>query len=279
MSMTERSATVSDTAPDYVLRDSDDFRQLISERTAAFGAAFLLPHLRPGMSLLDCGCGPGSITLDLAKVVAPGEVVGVDVNPAEIDAARQAAVKREIVNARFDVADIYALPFPDASFDAAYANTVLQHLDDPPQALREMRRVLRPGGIVGIQDPDWATLLRTPSMPLLDLFPQFVARSFKQPYYARNLRHLLLQAGFVRAEAGAIAAAAGTLDRTLYWVRQDLILLRDAVSKRALEEGWADQATLDQMRVEIEAWSRRADAFLAILICNAIGWVAGATDV
>ena len=104
-------------------------RPLHAERTAEFQAAFFLPHLRPGMALLDLGCGPGSITTGLAAAVAPGPTTGVDNDPVEIDGV-------EVTSA-----DVMSLPFPDASFDAIFASALLQHLSDPLGALREARRV------------------------------------------------------------------------------------------------------------------------------------------
>ncbi|MEP7214926.1 MAG: class I SAM-dependent methyltransferase, partial [Anaerolineaceae bacterium] len=91
-----------------------------SRRTAATNAAFFLPHLQPEMRVLDVGCGPGSITAGLADVVAPGEVVGVDANPAAIDMATRSAATASRPSLRFEVADLYRLPFADASFDAVF---------------------------------------------------------------------------------------------------------------------------------------------------------------
>jgi ubiquinone/menaquinone biosynthesis C-methylase UbiE len=117
-------------------------QQFHGSRTASRNAAFLLPHLRPDMSLLDCGCGAGSITVGLAERVAPGEVVGVDISESQIEKAREIAANDNILNLRFDVASIYDLPFPSNSFDSVFSHAVLEHLDDPIQALKEMRRVL-----------------------------------------------------------------------------------------------------------------------------------------
>jgi ubiquinone/menaquinone biosynthesis C-methylase UbiE len=90
------------------------------------------------MALLDCGCGVGSITLGLAAAVAPGEVVGVDLQPAQLERARALAAERGATNVRFEAADVYALPFSDASFDAVFAHTLL--LTRPtPEPGRERR--------------------------------------------------------------------------------------------------------------------------------------------
>src|SRR3982751_2453408 len=115
------------------------FDRDLAGRTATQRGGFFLQHLRPGMRLLDCGCGPGSITLGLAEAVAPGEVVGLDIAPVQIERARALAAEERVSNARFEVGEVYALPFPDASFDAVHANALLCHLGDPVRALREFR--------------------------------------------------------------------------------------------------------------------------------------------
>src|SRR6185503_5237822 len=111
------------------------------------------------MRVLDVGCGPGTITLGLAQLVAPGEVVGIDLQPSLIERARALAATREQTNARFEIADVYGLPFADECFDAAFGNGVLMHLAEPVRALAQIRRVLRPGGIIGIRDPDFGAVL------------------------------------------------------------------------------------------------------------------------
>lgn len=110
---------------------SPDAHQMMAARTATRDAGFFLPYLHPDMSLLDCGCGQGTITLGLAEIVAPGEVVGIDIDPDQIERARALAAERGAKNVRFEVADIYALPFPDGSFDAVFGNQLLLWLSDP----------------------------------------------------------------------------------------------------------------------------------------------------
>src|SRR5262245_43949599 len=102
-----------------------------TRRSAERNAAFFLPHLQAGMGLLDAGCGPGSITLGLAERVVPGEVVGIDISMERIEQARGLADERGVTNVWYERGDVYDLPFEDASFDAAFMHTVLQHLSDP----------------------------------------------------------------------------------------------------------------------------------------------------
>ena len=121
----------------YVQRGNPHLEAMFAERTASREAAFFLPYLRPGMQMIDVGCGPGSITVGLAEAVAPGNVVGIDFQPTQIEQARDLAAKRAVANVRFEVADAYRVPFPDHSFDAAFAHAVLTHLREPVRALVE----------------------------------------------------------------------------------------------------------------------------------------------
>ena len=142
--------------------DSPAVQSYYTTREAARVADFFLPHLKSGMSLLDCGCGPGAITLGLAEAVAPGEVVGVDLEPGMVEQASAFAKERLVGNVRFQVGDINELPFPGDSFDAAYTSSVLEHLADPVRALQELYRVLKPAGLVAVISTDWAEPLISP---------------------------------------------------------------------------------------------------------------------
>ena len=124
---------------------------IMAERTAPSHAAFFLPHLKPGMALLDCGCGPSTITLGLAELVAPGEVVGTEIEESHVALASANAWQRGIGNVRFEAADLYELPFADASFDAVFVSAVLGNLREPIRGLREAYRVLKPGGVIGVR--------------------------------------------------------------------------------------------------------------------------------
>src|SRR2546429_1955490 len=136
-------------------------------RTAENSAAHLLPHLAPGMHLLDVGCGPGTITIDLAARVSPGETVGIDTDAGVVAKAAEAA-RAAGSDARIEVGDVFDLDAPDGAFDVVHAHQVLQHLGDPVAALREMRRVCRPGGVVAARDADYAAMTWAPEEPALD---------------------------------------------------------------------------------------------------------------
>ncbi|MBV9547471.1 MAG: class I SAM-dependent methyltransferase [Chloroflexi bacterium] len=143
---------------------------MASANSGRTSAAFFLPHLRPGLRLLDCGCGVGSITIGLAAAVAPGEVIGLDLEPGQIDQARALAREHGVANVTFRVGSVYDLPFADGAFDAAFAHTLLMHLHRPIVGLREIKRVLRPGGVIGVADDDQGTMLLSPAVPLVQEF-------------------------------------------------------------------------------------------------------------
>jgi ubiquinone/menaquinone biosynthesis C-methylase UbiE len=119
------------------------------------------------MRLIDCGCGPGSITVALAQAVAPGVAIGIDFREDALAQGRRLAREREIANVAFQAATVYQLPYADGSFDAAFACAVLQHLAAPLAALRELRRVLKPGGVIGVADGSSTISFRYPTNPLL----------------------------------------------------------------------------------------------------------------
>src|SRR3954447_5945395 len=135
-------------------------------RTAENSAGYLLPHLTSGATLLDVGCGPGTITADLAGAVAG--VTALEVTGDALGLARAEIDRRGVANVEFAVGDVHALDFPDDTFDVVHAHQVLQHLGDPVTALREMRRVTRTGGAGAVRDADYAAMSWWPPNPRLD---------------------------------------------------------------------------------------------------------------
>src|SRR5579859_5587718 len=121
---------------------------LMAQRTAETHAGFFLPKLIAGWRVLDAGCGPGTITLGVARKVAPGRVTGIDAEDSQFSKAREQG-EREDLNIEFQKASVYELPFPDGSFNAVFSHALLEHLSDPGAALAELRRVLKPGGLIG----------------------------------------------------------------------------------------------------------------------------------
>jgi ubiquinone/menaquinone biosynthesis C-methylase UbiE len=251
--------------------------QGLSARKATREAAFFMPHLRSGMTLLDCGCGPGSMTVDFAEVVAPGEVVGIDIEASQFEVGKALSLEKKLKNVRFEVGNIYELPFPDGSFDAVFVHAVLYHLTAPHKALAEVHRLLKSGGVLGVRDSDQGGDIFTPSNPTLDQAWTLINRVFKHngsnPFLGRNHRALLREAGFVHIKASASFDYYGTPDITLrvgeFWA--DLIL-QSHFADAIVEQGWATQAELENMSAAFKVWGEHPDAFFARARCEAVGW-------
>jgi SAM-dependent methyltransferase len=249
-----------------------------ARRTAEKNAAFLLPHLKPGMRLLDAGCGPGSITLGLAERIAPGDCIGIDADTAAIEHARALAAERGTTNARFDAGDVYALPYEHASFDAVFSNALLQHLADPAAAVREMHRVLKPGGIVAIADADHDTSIIYPPNPLLERHAEIqremrLRTSGGDVRIGQRLRALLAGAGFFRTEATIACAADGTDDRariTATW--QSSYLEDPAYIAEATRLGVADEPELRAIAAAWRAWGEAPGAVCVTGGFQCLGW-------
>ena len=259
----------------YLHGYSPEHRAFLSSRTATEQAAFFLPFLKPGMRLLDCGCGMGALTTSLAEWLAPGEVTGIDREASQVEAARAWAAEKGSQNVRFETGNIYEIAYPDGSFDAVFAFTVLEHVREPLRALREMRRVLKPGGVAGIYDPDYGTLLQTPSTPGLEEMNRLMRRFSEEnasPYYARDQRQYLLEAGFVRTQGFAFVVGGG--NPQMIGGSYHLVLKPTIESLRLwiLERGLADDARIDELLAEAKAWSERPDAFFALTQCAAVAW-------
>jgi len=236
-------------------------------RTAANSAAYLVNHLRPGMSLLDVGCGPGTITADLAGLVGPGKVVGVDREESVVAAAANDHAGSGV---DFRVADVYRLPFPDGSFDVVHAHQVLQHLIDPVAALVEMRRVCAPGGLVAARDSDYAAMVWYPADDILDLwlsiYRQVARANGGEPDAGRRLRTWALQAGFGTVTSSASAWCFAEPEDRAWWGS----LWADRVSKsslgeRAVELGLASKADLESIAAGWRRWAGAPDGWFAVL--------------
>lgn len=234
-------------------------------RTAANSCAYLLPHLRPGMDLLDIGCGPATITADLAAAVAPGRATGVDRAPEVVATARG-----EHPGLDLRVGDVYDLAVPDASFDVAHAHQVLQHLTDPVRGLREMRRVLRPGGLLAVRDSDYAAFAWAPRDPRLDawidLYHRVTRANGAEPDAGRFLPGWVRAAGFTDAVVTSSTWTFGTPEDRAWWGASWADrATRSAFAGQAVAGGLATPAELERIAAGWRDWADDPDAVLVLV--------------
>jgi SAM-dependent methyltransferase len=229
-------------------------------RTASNSAAYLLDRLVAGTDVLDVGCGPGTITIDFAHRVVPGQVVGVDRAAEVVKVARREAIG--VANVEFRVGDVYRLPVADAAFDVVHAHQLLQYLSDPISALMEMRRACRPGGVVAARDSDYATATWYPEDPALDRWLELQQRVMRDsgadPDAGRRLLSWARHAGFSKVVPSASVWYFATREDRSWWggMWADRIV-GSALAERAIEQGLASRTDLKGIA---EAWRRWAAA-------------------
>jgi ubiquinone/menaquinone biosynthesis C-methylase UbiE len=239
-------------------------------RTAENSASFLLSHLAPGMALLDVGCGPGTITADLATRLGEGTVIGIDLAEEVVELAREQHPTSNGADVSFQVGDVYALEFADETFDVVYAHQMLQHLGRPVDALAEMRRVLKPGGLVAVRDADFGAFAWFPADPVLDrwmdVYHQLTRRNGAQADAGRNLKAWVRAAGFCEVTASSSNWTFQSDAEREWWggIWADRIR-QSEFAQQCLEYGLAKEEDLVEFSDAFQRWIRDPDGvFLAV---------------
>ena len=261
--------------PDYTMGFSDEFLRILRRFTAEANAAYLLPYLRPGLCVLDFGCGPGTISVGLAKAVSPGQLHGVDMEESQVDLARAVALAGGQENTIFHVGDVTDLPFEDGLFDVAHCHNVLMHVPDTAAVLAEVKRVLKPGGIVGCREmicgasfthPDFGVIRRAWNM-----FEDLLAADDGHPQMGKDLKTQILGAGFSNIKADAafdVYSAPEDIEfiynRILSW------FLSPEITEAAIKYGASTEKLCEDIRAAYEKWREHPGAFLAVAYGEAV---------
>lgn len=238
-----------------------------NRRSIADSAAYLEPHLHPDASLLDIGAGPGSITADFAARVA--RVTATEIGEAELALSRSFAAERSLTNIEFSVQDVHALLFADDSFDVVHAHQVLQHVADPVQALREMARVTRPGGVLAARDADYAGFIWYPLLPELDewlhLYRVAARANGGEPDAGRRLLSWAHAAGLGDvATTASVWNFASPEDRAWWggmWAER---IVESALARQLVDSGLASTARLRAISAAWTRWAASDDGWIAI---------------
>jgi SAM-dependent methyltransferase len=237
-------------------------------RTAENSAAYLLPHLKPHMRILDVGCGPGTITAGLADRVPRGHVTGIDTTPDVLEQARELAEGRD--NVDFTAGDVYALDYPDDTFCVVHAHQLLQHLGDPVRALREMRRVTKPGGLIAVRDADFGAMAWYPDMPLLDewrtLYKKVARGNGGEPDGGRRLHVWAREAGLTDVTVSSSTWTYATERERTWWggLWADRTVM-SSYAAIAVGGGYATADDLNKIAEGWRSWAAHQDGWFAVV--------------
>jgi ubiquinone/menaquinone biosynthesis C-methylase UbiE len=245
-------------------------------RTAERCCAFFRQHVQVDSRVLDCGCGPGSITLGLAQWAPDGQTVGIDLAEEQLVGARVNAHELRVQNVTFRQASIFDLPFDDDSFDVVFSQAVFCHIPDHAQALREMKRVLRPGGLVAIRDIINGSVIRWPDDPLLGEVGRLCRlgeqRSGGNPDVGRELGTLLDAAGFVDVFLTlGFEQPEQPEERAAYFGLIAAIFESGDLGTLAVQERWTTSERLTQMIERYRDLANQPGAISALPFGQAVG--------
>lgn len=260
----------------YTMGYGEEFRQVLERRSARTHAAHLLPRLRPGMRVLDFGCGPGTISLGLADAVAPGELHGIDMEESQVEMAVAAARAGGHENAVFRTGDVTDLPFEDDSFDAVHCNAVLMHVPDTAAALAETMRVLKSGGLLSVQELITDSSFLEPTFGNLDgawtTFAKLLTGNGGHPQMGKEAKAVLQGAGFVDVEAHAFFELFHTeADRAFFYGFITQWFFSPEVVTAASKHGLATEQDLEGWRASLDKWKNHAAGCAAFAWGGALG--------
>ncbi|KAF2816891.1 S-adenosyl-L-methionine-dependent methyltransferase [Mytilinidion resinicola] len=247
-------------------------------RTAENSAAHLLPKLQSmkesnyHLTLLDVGAGSGTISVSFAKLIPNGHVTGVDLNPNILPRARAVAEMAGVKNIEFQQGNVYKLPFADETFDVTFCHQVLIHIGTPWDALREMLRVTKRGGIVAAREGDYESECVWPELPELCKFHKLMAGLMSAgggtPTAGRQLLSWALKVGVERSQITLSYSTSSyhtPSDKKI--CSQGLCdqLRGGSLREKALKFGLGTENDLEEMAKAWEEWAKRDDASLAML--------------
>jgi ubiquinone/menaquinone biosynthesis C-methylase UbiE len=243
----------------YTLGYGEGSMEWMTDRTADGHGAFLLPYLKPGMRFLDCGCGPGTLTIGFAQHVAPGETIGIDREIGQTKPVTAAAASEGIENLKFEQGNVYQLPYSDASFDVAFASAVLGSVSNAEQVVREMARVVKPGGVIGMKEFDHGGDMIWPQSPIIERsvehYHRLRAENGHEPNAGRRLKGYLADNDCDVEYVNAFYDQQTTLARLEPYIERNNRLFREILGPQYFERGWTTPAELEEC---IEEWRRFA---------------------
>jgi SAM-dependent methyltransferase len=212
----------------------------------------------------------------LAKALAPGQVIGVDISEASTKRATESAAAAELPNIRFERSDICRLDYQENSFDAVFSSNAIEHNPEPNKVLREMHRVLKPGGVIGVRDVDHGGFLIAPDSGLLAkmivIWDSHLESVGAYGKLGRHLGRLLHEAGFVDIRMSASYDFFCDPEGRKIVAESAIGHLSTAdVANYAISSGLSSADELDAIKEELRIWQDLPGAFFADAHCEAVG--------
>lgn len=240
-----------------------------SWRTASNSIAFLLPHIKPHMKILDIGCGPGTITVDLASYIPDGHITGLERAGDILPSARSLAQEKGVTNIEFVEGDANALDYEDGIFDVVFCHQVLQHVGDPVGLLKEMKRVTKRGGIVAARESDYGVFVWYPELPGLrewqGLYDRVARMNGGEPNAGRMLHAWAKKAGLRDPKCSCTSWCYADKGDTKWWSESWVDRsLYSSFATTALENGIASEEDLKRVSEAWKEWGEHEDAWISI---------------
>jgi ubiquinone/menaquinone biosynthesis C-methylase UbiE len=242
-----------------------------ARRTVKDSVAFLVPYIKAGSRILDVGCGPGSITVDVAQLAFPGQVTGVDAVGSVLDQGRLLAKERNVENVDFQgPVDANALPFGDSTFDVVFCHQLLQHVNDPVGILKEMERIAKPGGIVAARESDYKSFAWYPEHTGLDKWSKVYELNARanggEPNAGRVLHVWAKKAGLTPEHMkNTVTSWCYTGARATQWAEMWADrALHSGFHKTAVERGHASEKEVQEISDAWRAWGAMEDTWYSV---------------
>ncbi len=256
--------------------DDSMIKWLAATRNFERCAAFTEPFLSPSMKILDCGCGPGSITTGFAQRVPQGEIVALDISQEQLDIVRKSAERLGISNIKFQQGDVLNLPFKDNTFDLVYTSALILQLSDNKKAVEELHRVLKPHGVIALREPDFGNSIFYPDTSTIresnDYKTQALLNGGVDLYMGRKLKALLNETGFedVKVSVCPELISEDGLTQILCGFVVDEFSTAQYV-KDDLKSGKLTQEKLDQYKQAWRDFGKEPNAFTSWCWMQAVG--------